>query len=336
MDRPKCPKGSKKINGLCVPYKTMNRRTTEYGSLFSNDIDGSEVFAPPDNPYEDMENFVPDIPDVDFVDNTFTDGDRAGRYTITPDGIVVMEYDDGSVDRYPPDMYAQLLSNTDIEFAERIQRALMPFITDDIAQEISDAMNQEVEQNEIADTGQDSMRFEGMPSGNTFYYLDENGNQQSGTWSILGGSGSSAGTVYLTIDGQTTSYTPSQYQQLMTQDRLFPSDLLEQMADYATPSRDEPATRDPVNPNNNNPVEDYEQITNFHYMSNGQVVTGGSANVYDDRVEIFDTFGNLMYDEPIYYDQENHPNRYSVSYDGQTVVYNQNGQINRNATESYQ
>ena len=52
------------------------------------------------------------------------------------------------------------------------------------------------------------------------------------------------------------------------------------MADY-TPSRDEPATRDPVNPNNNNPVEDYEQITNFHYMSNGQVVTGGSANVYD-------------------------------------------------------
>ena len=55
-----------------------------------------------------------------------------------------------------------------------------------------------------------------------------------------------------------------------------------------------------------------------------------------DRVEIFDTFGNLMYDEPIYYDQENHPNRYSVSYDGQTVVYNQNGEINRNATESYQ
>ena len=246
-----------------------------------------------------------------------------------------MEYDDGSVDRYPPDMYAQLLSNTDIEFAERIQRALMPFITDDIAQEISDAMNQEVEQNEIADTGQDSMRFDGMPSGNTFYYLDENGNQQSGTWSILGGSGGSAGTVYLTVDGVTTSYTPSQYQELMTQNRLFPSDLLEQMADY-TPSRDEPATRDPVNPNNNNPVEDYEQITNFHYMSNGQIVTGGSANVYDDRVEIFDTFGNLMYDEPIYYDQENHPNRYSVSYDGQTVVYNQNGEINRNATESYQ
>lgn len=343
----KCPKGYIKIGGICVPKAPIIERDNFYVSMFSSTSDdGGTNYLPP-NPYDDLQpDNVVDEPDqtADLIDNTFTDRDRYGRYTISPDGVVILEYDDGSVARYPPDMYADLLSDTNIQFSERLTPLLREWITPDIAQEIGDAMTYIGEQNQIADTGQDAMRFDGMPSGNTFYYLDENGVQQTGEWAILRGEGRNGGTVYLTVNGQTTTYRPDQYDDLLTDNRLFSSDLMNEISVYMPtdpdePSRDEPATRNPVNPNNENeiirdddppplptPYAEYQVIPSFTYRSGGASYLG-TAHMYDDRIVIFDSDGHQIADEPITYNYPDNPNRYSVSYGGETIVYNQAGRI---------
>ena len=64
-----CPRGYRNVNGICVPLKSRQVRTTQYLSLFSNDGGGGgsdDVYVPPDSfPEDDISDDPP--PDVEPV-----------------------------------------------------------------------------------------------------------------------------------------------------------------------------------------------------------------------------------------------------------------------------
>ena len=150
------------IGGICVPKKRVVRKSLNYQSLFagdnamhnvpddidvqgaSDDIDVQGTSD--DNAYNQEDQTAGD----NVFDNTFSKHGEGGVYTISNDGVIMLQYDNGFVEYIQPDQYAEFLANGQYVFTEKIIDVLMPYMTPEIEEEIheegtQDKLNEETE-----------------------------------------------------------------------------------------------------------------------------------------------------------------------------------------------
>ena len=184
-----CPRGYRNVNGICVPLKSRQVRTSQYLSLFSNDGGGGgsdDVYVPDiDDIMNNPDDIQYDVPDQTSSDNivsyTFSKHGEQGQYTISNTGEITLQYDNGFVEIIQPDQYAEFLADDQYVFADKIIDFLMPYITPEIEEEIHEEETQDDLDEETEVLGPDNYSII-----NSFNYVNEDGYWRQGTAHLYG------------------------------------------------------------------------------------------------------------------------------------------------------
>ena len=305
------------------PYQEEEDEYDQSQDLVDDDNDdNNRTPTRPDDP-ADHGVVVPSNEPPSVLDNTFSKNGQNGEWTLSNTGVITLVYDNGTQEVIQPEEYAQFLTNEDYIFSQRIMPFLIPYITPEINLQIFQAGEQQKQNELIDEVGYDSQKFTGTPSGNQYYYLDTNGEQHTGTYNIIRGEGPNDGTVRLVdANGRVSIYTVAEYNDLLkSQNTIFSNQFFDDIGEY-TDFSDEPDAPDAPEV----PQElDYQVIENFTYRKNGQSATGGSAHLYDDRIEIYDSNGRRVAISSVTHWEGD---SYLTVYSGEAVIYSgTSGQI---------
>ena len=131
---------------MCSKKKSC-KKSLNYQSLFAGDSATHNAPVgivdiennPDDNQYDQPGQTAGD----NVVNNTFSKHGEQGVYTVSNDGVIMIQYDNGFVEYIQPEQYAEFLANGQYVFTEKIIDFLMPYITPVIQEEIHEEETQD-------------------------------------------------------------------------------------------------------------------------------------------------------------------------------------------------